>query len=67
MKTILRVCNMRTSLDVTNVRNAISNNQGVIALQVNIEKGEIEVLYDSYFIDADKLIDSLNELGYIVL
>lgn len=58
---------MRTSLDVTNVRNAISNNQGVIALQVNIEKGEIEVLYDSYFIDADKLIDSLNELGYIVL
>ena len=67
MKTILRVCNMRTIDDVTNVRNAISNNQGVVAFQVNVEKGEVEVLYDSYFVDVDKLIDSLNELGYIVL
>jgi copper chaperone len=67
MKTILRVCNMRTIEDVTNFRNAISNNQGVVAFQVNMEKGEVDVLYDRYFVDVDKLIDSLDELGYIVL
>ena len=67
MKTILRVCNMRTIEDVTNIRNAISNNQGVVACQINKEKGEVNILYDGYFVNEDKLIDSLDEIGYIVL
>lgn len=67
MKAVLRVCNMNTVADVNKIRNAIANNEGVIACQINKEKGEVNVVYDNYFVNADRLIDSIENLGYTVI
>jgi len=67
MKSVLKVCNMHANEDINMIRTAISNNEGVIACEINREKGEVSVVYDDYFINADGLIQSLEDLGYAVL
>jgi copper chaperone CopZ len=67
MKSVLKICNMHTAEDVNKIRKAISNNEGVVACQINTEKGEVSVIYDDYFVNNDLLIQSLEDLGYAVL
>lgn len=67
MKSVIKVGNMRTIQDVGNVRNAISNNEGVLACQVNKEKQEVDVVYDTYFVTLEDLIASLEDMGYTVI
>jgi len=67
MKSVIKVYNMNTSNDISNVNVAISNNQGVIACQINSESKEIEIIYDDYFLSLDNLIESIEEAGYTVI
>jgi len=67
MKSLFKINSMKTLEDVSNVRNAISNMEGVIACQVNLEKGEVNVVYDDFFIKKDDLISSIEDSGYTVL
>jgi copper chaperone len=67
MKSVLKVCSMQTNEDVSNIRTAISNNLGVIACEINTEKGEVSVVYDDFFVRPEKLIQSLEDSGYTVL
>ena len=67
MKSLFKISSIKTLEDVSNVRNAISNMEGVIACQVNLEKGEVNVVYDDFFIKEDDLISSIEDSGYDVL
>ena len=67
MKSVIKVCNMNTSEDISNINLAISNNQGVIACQINSESKQVEIIYDDYFITVDNLIESIEEAGYAVV
>jgi len=67
MKSVIKVCNMSTSNDISNINVAISNNQGVIACRINIESKEIEIIYDDYFVSLDNLIESIEDAGYAVI
>ncbi len=67
MKSILRIANMRTLADVNNIREAISNNEGIIACQISKEKQEVSVIYDSYFLSEDDLLQCLEDIGYTTL
>lgn len=67
MKSVIKVCNMSTSNDISNINVAISNNQGVIACRINIESKEIEIIYDDYFVSLDNLIESVEDAGYAVI
>lgn len=67
MKSVLKICNMNTSEDINKIRKAISNNEGVVACQINKEKMEVSIIYDTYFVTNDNLIQSLEDLGYAVL
>ncbi|MDP4144251.1 MAG: heavy-metal-associated domain-containing protein [Bacillota bacterium] len=67
MKSVLRVFNMNSINDVTNIRNAVANNEGVIACQINRDKGEVELVYDTSLVELDRIIESLEDLGYTVL
>jgi len=67
MKSVIKVCNMNTSKDITNINSAISNNQGVIACQIISESKEIEIIYDDYFVSLDNLIESIEDAGYTVI
>jgi copper chaperone CopZ len=58
---------MNTLEDVNSVRKAIANNEGVVACEVNKEKGEVSVVYDTYFVSLDNIIESIEDLGYTVL
>lgn len=67
MKDVIKVCNMNSIDDVNNIRRAISGNEGVVACEINREKGEVSVVYDGYFIGIEKIIESIEDLGYTVL
>lgn len=67
MKAVLKVCDMVTYKDVSNVRNAISNNEGVLACQIRPENKEVEIVYDTYFIDIDDIVASIEDKGYTVI
>ena len=67
MKSLFKISSMKTLEDVSNIRNAISNIEGVVACQVNLEKSEVSVVYDDFFIKEDDLILSIEDSGYTVL
>jgi copper chaperone len=67
MKSVLKVCNLNSLQDVNNVRTAISNNEGVVACEINKEKGEVSVVYDTYFVGIEAIIESIEDLGYTVI
>ncbi len=67
MKSTLKVLSMRTLKDVSKVRNAIANNEGVVACQINKEKDEVEVVFDGKLLSVDKIIESIEEIGYSVM
>ncbi|WPC41979.1 heavy-metal-associated domain-containing protein [Clostridium sp. JS66] len=66
MKSVLKIYNMNTAEDVNKIRMAVSSNEGVVACQINKDKGEVNVVYDDYFVNNDKLVQSIEDLGYIV-
>jgi len=67
MKAVLKVCDMVTSKDISNVRSAISNNEGVLACQIRPENKEVEIVFDNYFINIDDIIASIEDKGYTVI
>jgi copper chaperone CopZ len=67
MKSTLKVLSMRTLKDVSKVRNAIANNEGVVACQINKEKDEVEIVFDGKLLSVDKIIESIEEIGYSVM
>lgn len=67
MKSLLKICNMNTIEDVNSIRRAIAGNEGVLACEISKEKGEIQIIYDTYFVDIESIIESIEDLGYTVL
>jgi copper chaperone len=67
MKSVLKVCNMNSLEDVNHIRKAVAANEGVVACEVSREKGEVSVVYDTYFVNIDTIIESIEDLGYTVL
>lgn len=67
MESIFKISNMRTVEDINNIRKAVSNNEGVVACQINSDKKELSVVYDNYFINKDLFIQILEDLGYTLL
>lgn len=67
MKEVIKVCNMNSFDDVNQIRRAISSNEGVVACEISKEKGEVSVVFDSYFVNIDQIIQSIEDLGYTVL
>jgi hypothetical protein len=58
---------MKTLRDVSIVRDTIARNEGVVACQLNKEKGEVEIVYDSSLLELDIIIEDLEELGFTVI
>lgn len=67
MKSVIKVCNICTINDVNNIRVAVAQNNGVIACEINKEKGEVSVVYDDFILPFEKLVDCLEDKGYTVV
>jgi copper chaperone len=67
LKSVLKILEMHTLEDVNTIRQAIAGNEGVVACEVSAEKHEVSVVYDNYCLKLEKLVDSIEDLGYTVL
>lgn len=66
MKSVISVYNINSSKDVGNIQNAISMNEGVIACEISLEKKEIQIIYNDVIISLSEIIDSIENLGYMI-
>lgn len=67
MKASIKIPNMKTAQDIKKVKKAIASNEGIVACEINNEKGEANIIYDDYFINLDKIIESIEDFGYTVI
>ena len=67
MKSVLSICNISNNKDVSKIQRAISSNEGVIACEVSLTKKEVQIIYNESFLNIDTIVDSIENLGYIVV
>ena len=67
MKSIFKISSMNNIEDVSNIRNAISNMEGVIACQVSLDKKEVNIVYDDFFNKEEDLIQAIEDVGYSII
>nr|WP_278680164.1 heavy-metal-associated domain-containing protein [Clostridium paraputrificum] len=67
MKSVIKIYDMNKSSDAMNIQGAIASNEGVIACEVSLDKKEIQLIYNESFVTLDKIIESIEILGYIVV
>ena len=48
MKSVLKVLNMNDSTDIRKIQNVLSDNEGIIASQISLEKKEVTIVYNEY-------------------
>ncbi|WP_066889768.1 heavy-metal-associated domain-containing protein [Clostridium nigeriense] len=66
MKTVLKISNLNTNNDVISIKDVISHNEGVIACEISISKKEVNIVYDDKTVVLDRIIASIEELGYSI-
>lgn len=67
MKSVIKICNMESHQDVSIIQETIVNNSGVIAAEISLHKKEITIIYNDTFLNMESIIDSIEDLGYVVL
>lgn len=67
MKSIIKIFNMESHQDANIIQEAIVNNSGVIATEISLTKKEITVIYNEIFLDIENIINSIEDVGYIVI
>ena len=67
MKALLRIYNLTTHDDIINIRNVVSNYEGILACEININKKEVNIVYDSLSVSIDKIMTSIENAGYMVI
>lgn len=67
MKSIIKILNMESEKDVRSIQESIKKYDGIIASQISLSKKELVIIYNSTFLTEEKIIDSIEDLGYIVI
>lgn len=67
MKSIIKLLNMESEKDVKIIQSIIADNMGVIASQVSLTKKEVVIIYNASLFDKEKFVESIEDLGYIVI
>ena len=67
MKSVIKIINMYSNEDSKKIQEAIVHNEGIIASQTSISKKEVTIIYDETSIEIEKIIDSIEDLGYLVI
>lgn len=67
MREVLNVCDMNNSKDVSKVRQAIANSEGVLACQIDKPSRKVEIVYDGELTNIDDIIESIENVGYTVI
>ena len=66
MNISLKVSNMNTNSDVGKIKEAMGENDGVVACEILQDKDEIQIVYDEQLVTVEKIISSIEDKGYTV-
>lgn len=67
MKSIIKICNMDSQKDVKRIQEVIVSNSGIVATQISLIKKEVTIIYNDTFLKIEKVIESIEDLGYIII
>lgn len=67
MKSLVRIYNLATHNDIVNIKNVVSNYEGILACEVNLNKKEVYLVYDDLSVSIDDITDSIELAGYMVI
>lgn len=67
MKSLVKIYNLDTQKDVIKIKSMVSNYEGILACEVNLNKKEVSLVYDNLSVNIDEIISSIEILGYVVL
>ena len=67
MKSIIKIFNMESHNDAKIIQEIASNNSGIIASEISLTKKELTLIYNETFFNIQKVINSIEDLGYIVM
>lgn len=67
MKSIIKIYNMESHRDSNLIQETVANNSGVIASEISLLKKEVIIIYNEAFLSIQEVIDSIEDLGYVVI
>ena len=67
MKALFRIYNLTTHNDINNIRNVVSNYEGILACEINLNRKEVNIVYDSLSVSMDEIMNSIENAGYMVI
>ena len=67
MKALFRIYNLTTHNDINNIRNVVSNYEGILACEINLNRKEVNIVYDSLSVAIYEIIASIENAGYMVI
>lgn len=66
MKISIKIYNLNKSNDVSTIRNILTNEEGIVACEINKAKKEVQIVYDNLTISSDDIINLIEIAGYMI-
>lgn len=66
MKISIKIYNLNKSTDINTIRNILTNEEGIVACEINKAKKEVQIVYDNLTISADDIINLIEMAGYMI-
>ena len=66
MKISIKIYNLNKSNDVSTIRNILTNEEGIVACEINKVKKEVQIVYDNLTISSDDIINLIEIAGYMI-
>ena len=67
MKSVIKILNMNSQKDSKKIQNILIHSTGVIASHTSLINKEVTVVYDDLSIKIEKIIELIEDLGYLVI
>ena len=67
MKSVIKILNMDSHEDSKKIQNVIVQNEGIIASQTSVNRKEVTIVYDELSVNIKKIIEIIEDLGYLVI
>ena len=67
MKSLVRIYNLISNEDIIKIKNQVSNYEGILACEINLNKKEVNLVYDSLSVAIYEIIASIENAGYMVI
>ena len=63
----MEISNLNSQNDVNIIREAFENQEGIIGLEIVLDKKIVNVIYDDFYTTQYVVIDVIEDLGYVIL